>query len=299
MAEVEVLRILDNLETGSLKNIEHLLVDQRVEFIPADIRDFGSCRRAAERMDVIFHEAAIGSVPRSIQDPVFTNECNISGTLNMFVAARENKVKKVVYASSSSVYGDQPDLPKQEKSVGNPLSPYAVSKQVGELYAKVFANLYDLRFIGFRYFNVFGPRQSPLGPYAAVIPIFFREMMQGRSPLIHGNGEQSRDFTYVQNIVDLNLATLYQDHPSSWNRVYNGACGQKTALTELYRMIASLIGFAGKPAYGPQRTGDIQDSLADISAAGNLLAYKPNYSLVEGLQLTYEWYQHHPEFLSQ
>jgi UDP-N-acetylglucosamine 4-epimerase len=293
LKNIEVVRVVDNLETGSRNNISQFLNDPRFEFEEADIRNFDTCRKVSAGMDAILHQAALGSVPRSVQNPIATNEFNITGTLNVFFAAKENRIGKVVFASSSSTYGSNTDLPKIEDKIGDPLSPYAVTKLVNELYAKVFSRLYDFRYIGFRYFNVFGPRQSPKGPYAAVIPIFFAEMLAGRSPVINGNGEQSRDFTYVENVVDINISTLFNDNPSSWNQIYNVAFGAKTSLNQLYNYIARLTGHTGKPVYGPERMGDIKDSLADISKARQLLNYNPAISIEEGLKKTYDWFLSH------
>jgi UDP-N-acetylglucosamine 4-epimerase len=294
---IDVIRVMDNLETGSKDNLNAFFQNKRFEFIEADTRDFSICLQASKDMDIVFHQAALGSVPRSIENPINTNDFNITGTLNIFFAAKENNIKKMVFASSSSTYGNNTELPKSENRIGEPLSPYAVTKVVGELYAKVFSNLYDFHFIGLRYFNVFGPRQSPKGGYAAVIPLFFKEMMQGRSPIINGNGLQSRDFTYVENVVDINISTLFNENPRSWNQIYNAACGYKTSLNSLYLSIANLIGFKGQPLYGPERRGEIQDSLADISKAGQLLGYQPRFSIDEGLEQTFAWYKNNPDFL--
>lgn len=294
---VKTVRVIDSLVTGYKENIASLLGNNRLEFIEGDIRDFGTCLKASEGMDIILHQAALGSVPRSVQNPILSHEFNATGTLNIFFAAKENKVRKVVFASSSSTYGSNTESPKKEERTGDPLSPYAVTKKVSELYAKVFSDLYDFRYIGFRYFNVFGPRQSPKGPYAAVIPIFFKEMMEGRSPKINGDGEQSRDFTYVQNVLDANIGTIFNNDPIAWNQIYNIACGYKTSLNELYRKIAELVGYSGKPVYGPERKGDIKDSLADISKATNLLKYHPRFSISEGLTYAYEWYKENQPFL--
>jgi UDP-N-acetylglucosamine 4-epimerase len=297
--DVGLVRVVDNLVSGSRDNINALSADKRFEFIEGDIRDFSVCQAVTKDMDVILHQAALGSVPRSIQNPITTNDFNINGTLNIFFASKENGVKKMVFASSSSTYGSNTDLPKLEDRIGDPLSPYAVTKLVSELYAKVFSNLYDFRFIGFRYFNVFGPRQSPKGAYAAVVPLFFKEMMQGSSPVINGDGTQSRDFTYVENVVDINIGTLFNDNPASWNQIYNVACGYKTSLTELYTHIAELVGYTGRPIHGPDRKGDIKDSLADITKAVTLLNYQPGYSIKDGLQQTYEWYKNNQAFLNE
>lgn len=289
--EVELVRIVDNLVTGSKENIQPFLSNSKFEFVEGDIRDYTTCQQVSKDMTVILHQAALGSVPRSVQSPIDTNGYNVTGTLNIFFAAKENNVKKIVFASSSSTYGSNTDLPKLEEKIGDPLSPYAVTKLVNELYARVFSNLYDFHFIGFRYFNVFGPRQSPKGPYAAVIPIFFRDMLAGTSPVINGNGEQSRDFTYVENVADINISTLFNNNPESWNQIYNVAYGAKTSLNQLYYAIAALTGYTGKPVYGPDRKGDIKDSLADISKAARLLNYQPRFSIEEGLKKSFDWYK--------
>jgi UDP-N-acetylglucosamine 4-epimerase len=297
MPDISLVRVIDNFATGSRENIAALTRNSKFELIEADIRDYTACLKASAGVDIVLHQAALGSVPRSIQDPVTTNGFNIDGTLNVFFAAKENNIRKMVFASSSSTYGSSNELPKMEAKIGDPLSPYAVTKLVSEMYAKVFSSLYDFRFIGFRYFNVFGPKQSPKGPYAAVVPIFFREMMRGKSPVINGNGEQSRDFTYVENVVDINISTVFNDTPPSWNNIYNVACGYKTSLNQLYAAIASLVNYEGKPVYGPDRKGDIRDSLADISKATSLLRYEPRYSITQGLVKAYDWYRDNPEYL--
>jgi UDP-N-acetylglucosamine/UDP-N-acetylgalactosamine 4-epimerase len=294
---IELIRVIDNLETGSKDNVEPFLKDKRFEFIEADTRDYSVCLKSSKDVNIVFHQAALGSVPRSVVDPINTNDFNVTGTLNIFFAAKENKVKRMVFASSSSTYGSNSELPKTEDRIGDPLSPYAVTKLIGELYAKVFSNLYDFHFIGFRYFNVFGPRQSPKGSYAAVVPLFFKEMMQGRSPVINGNGEQSRDFTYVDNVTDINVSTLFNNNPETWNQLYNAACGYKTSLNDLYKTIAKLVGYKGDPIQGPERKGEILDSLADISKAVRFLGYHPRFPVKEGLQETFNWYQNNPSFL--
>jgi UDP-N-acetylglucosamine 4-epimerase len=295
---IELVRVIDNLSTGSRKNITGYLSHPKFEFSESDIRDYTSCLQVSNGIDAILHQAALGSVPRSVQQPIDTNDFNITGTLNIFFAAKENKIKKIAFASSSSTYGTNTDLPKQEDKIGEPLSPYAVTKLVNELYARVFSRIYDFRYVGFRYFNVFGPRQNPAGPYAAVVPIFFKEMLAGRSPVINGNGEQSRDFTYVENVVDINISTLFNENPQSWGNIYNVAYGAKTSLNELYNHIAQLTGYPGKPQYGPDRLGDIKDSLADISKAKKLLNYQPSVSIQEGLSKTYDWFLQNNEVLT-
>jgi UDP-N-acetylglucosamine 4-epimerase len=231
---VSFVRILDNLATGSLKNIEAYFSHSKFEFLEGDIRDFDTCLKACENIDGITHQAALGSVPRSIKDPLTTNEVNITGTLNVFTAAKEKNIKRVVYAASSSTYGDHPGLPKVEDKIGNPLSPYAVTKFVNELYAKVYASLYGMEFIGLRYFNIFGPRQNPQGAYAAVIPLFAKAILENKPPVINGDGNHSRDFTFVANAVQANLAALFIDKKEAVNQVYNIACGAQTSLIEIF-----------------------------------------------------------------
>ncbi|HEV2481842.1 MAG TPA: SDR family oxidoreductase [Puia sp.] len=297
MKEIGLVRVIDNLETGYRENIEALMPDKKFEFVQQDIRDFTVCRQVMTDIDVVLHQAALGSVPRSVQNPVNTNDFNVNGTLNIFFSAKEAGVRKVVFASSSSTYGTDQGLPKREDKIGDPMSPYAVTKLVSELYAKVFSGLYDFRYIGFRYFNVFGPRQSPRGAYAAVIPLFFKETLHGKAPVINGDGKQSRDFTYVDNVVDINVGTIFNDNPESWNNVYNVACGYKTSLNDLFKYIAELTGFRGDAIHGPDRKGDIRDSLADISKANSLLNYSPKVAIREGLKKTFEWYEQHRDFL--
>jgi UDP-N-acetylglucosamine 4-epimerase len=295
LPEVERIRVFDNLATGDLKNIEEFETDKKFEFLQGDIRDYDSCLLACDGVDLISHQAALGSVPRSINDPLTTNNVNITGTLNMFTAAKEKKVKRIVYAASSSTYGDHPDLPKVEDKIGNPLSPYAVTKYVNELYAKVFANVYGMELIGLRYFNVFGPKQNPQGAYAAVIPLFIKAVLNNEPPLINGDGEHSRDFTFVENAVQANILALFTQKKEAINQVYNIAFGTKTSLNEVFEMIKEIGGSDLAPKYGPERKGDVQHSLADISKAKELLGYAPEFDIREGMKKTFEWYrsQHH------
>ena len=288
---VTFVRVLDNLATGSLKNIETLGGNSKFEFMEGDIRDYGTCLRSCDGIDLITHQAALGSVPRSIADPLTTNEVNITGTLNVFTAAKEKKIKRVVYAASSSTYGDHPGLPKVEDKIGNPISPYAVTKYVMELYAKVYANLYDMQFIGLRYFNIFGPKQNPNGPYAAVIPLFAQALIENTSPLINGDGSHSRDFTYVDNAVKANILSLFTDNLSAVNQVYNIACGHQTSLLELFNYLRAEAGSKLQPSHGPERKGDVKHSLADISKAEKMLGYEPAVSVEEGLKKTFRWYK--------
>lgn len=282
--------ILDNLSTGSINNITPFINDSRVEFIEGDIRNYKTCNEASKNIDAILHQAALGSVPRSINDPITTNEVNISGTLNIFYAAKENNVNKVVYAASSSTYGDSKRLPKTEENIGKPLSPYAVTKYVNELYADVFHKTYGINFIGLRYFNVFGPNQSPTGAYAAVIPLFIQAVINNKAPTINGDGSQTRDFTFVENAVQANILSLSTTNQSSWNQVYNIAVGERTSLLDLFKYIKEVSGSNIVPHFGPNRKGDIQDSLADISKAQLLLNYDPKIKLKEGLKMTYDWF---------
>jgi UDP-N-acetylglucosamine 4-epimerase len=288
---VSLVRVLDNLSTGFLANIEPFLGNPKFEFIEGDIRDYATCLRACEGINAITHQAALGSVPRSIADPRTTNEVNITGTLNIFTAAKDNGIRRVVYAASSSTYGDSTNLPKVEDIIGNPLSPYAVTKYVNELYAQVYARLYELEPIGLRYFNIFGPRQNPAGPYAAVIPLFMQSVLKGDPPVINGDGSISRDFTHVSNAIQANLKALFTNNPSAVNQVYNIACGSSTSLTELFVAIREIAGVEMEAVYGPPRVGDIPYSLADISKAGALLGYNPEIEIREGLEKTYLWYK--------
>jgi UDP-N-acetylglucosamine/UDP-N-acetylgalactosamine 4-epimerase len=296
LPEVEKVRVLDNLSTGSLKNLEAMANNPKFEFIEGDIRNYDACLKACSGMDLVSHQAALGSVPRSINDPLTTNEVNITGTLNIFTAAKENKIKRVVYAASSSTYGDHPGLPKVEDKIGKPLSPYAVTKYVNELYAKVYASTYNMELIGLRYFNVFGPRQNPQGPYAAVIPLFIKAVLNNEPPVINGDGEHSRDFTFVGNAVDANVRALTVVNPESINQVYNIAFGERTTLNEVFEMIKGVAGSDLAPVYGPERKGDVKHSLADISKAKDLLGFQPATSVREGLKTAFEWYREHHHF---
>ena len=287
---VTLVRVLDNLATGSLKNIEAFNADPKFEFLEGDIRNYDTCLEACDAIDLVTHQAALGSVPRSIADPLTTNEVNITGTLNVFTAAKEKKIKRVVYAASSSTYGDHPGLPKVEDKIGNPISPYAVTKYVMELYARVYASLYNMQFVGLRYFNIFGPRQNPTGAYAAVIPLFAKALIENKPPLINGDGSHSRDFTYVDNAVQANVLSLFTKNDSAVNKVYNIACGHQTSLLELFNQLKKEAKSDLQPIHGPERTGDVKHSLADISKAEKLLGYSPAVSIEEGLRMTYRWY---------
>jgi UDP-N-acetylglucosamine 4-epimerase len=288
---VTFIRVLDNLATGSINNIDEFTSHPKFQFIKGDIRDYETCLSSCNDIDIVSHQAALGSVPRSINDPLTTNEVNITGTLNIFTAAKEKKIKRVVYAASSSTYGDHNALPKVEDKIGNPLSPYAITKYVNELYANVYARLFNLEFIGLRYFNIFGPKQNPEGPYAAVIPLFAEAILDNKSPVINGDGTNSRDFTYVDNAVQANILSLFTENSNAINQVYNIACGKQTSLNELFRQLQKESGIQIEPFYGPERIGDVSHSLADITKAENLLGYHPKVSVKEGLHKTLLWYQ--------
>ncbi len=289
--EVTSVTVLDNLATGNLKNIAEFLEHPKFRFIEGDIRDYQTCLAACEGMALVSHQAALGSVPRSVKDPLTTNEVNVTGTLHVFTAAKEQGVKRVVYAASSSTYGDHPGLPKVEERIGNPLSPYAVTKYVAELYAGVYARTYGLETIGLRYFNIFGPKQDPAGAYAAVIPLFMKAVLDNIPPVINGSGEHSRDFTFVANVVQANEAALFTNNQAAVNQVYNIACGEQTTLNELFENIKQIAGSDLAPIYGPERTGDVRHSLADISKAQALLNYNPSVKIKEGLKEAFEWYR--------
>jgi UDP-N-acetylglucosamine 4-epimerase len=296
LPQVTVVRVLDNISTGHLKNIESFRSNEKFEFVEGDIRDYDTCHSACLGMDLISHQAALGSVPRSLSDPLTTNAVNITGTLNIFTAAKANNIKRIVYAASSSTYGDHPGLPKVEDAIGKPLSPYAVTKFVNELYAEVYAKVYGLQLIGLRYFNIFGPRQDPNGAYAAVIPLFMKAVLDNEPPTINGTGEHSRDFTFVANAVQANTKALFTDNKEAINEVYNIACGEQTSLNELFQNIKQIAGSDLVPIYGPERAGDVKHSLANISKATNFLGYYPEVTIKEGLKATFEWYRKHHKF---
>ena len=293
---------LDNFATGYQKNLDQVqaLVKfsqwQNFTFVEGDIRDLSTCQRVTAGVDYVLHQAALGSVPRSLKDPIQTNEVNIAGFLNMLVAARDAGVKRFVYAASSSTYGDHPGLPKVEEIIGKPLSPYAVTKYVNELYADVFSRCYGLSTIGLRYFNVFGPRQDPQGAYAAVIPKWVRQMMLNEEVKINGDGETSRDFTYVKNIVQLNLLAALTESSEAINQVYNGAVSGRTTLNQLFNILQALLASefphikTMRPSYGDFRSGDVRHSQADISKAMKHLGYHPTHDLSLGLTESVQWY---------
>ncbi|MDP4209455.1 MAG: SDR family oxidoreductase [Bacteroidota bacterium] len=290
------VRVLDNLATGYYANIEKFEGNSAFEFVKGDIRDLEACQRAVSGIDYVFHQAALGSVPRSIADPITSNDVNVSGFVNMLVAVRDSEVKRMVYAASSSTYGDSTELPKVEERIGKPLSPYAVTKYVNELYADVFARTYNMELIGLRYFNVFGPRQSPNGAYAAVIPKFAQQFIEHQSPLINGDGLYSRDFTFVDNVVQANLLSAFVDAPEALNTVYNIAYGDRSTLNDLVHFLKLYLS-EYDPAikfidaiHGPNRIGDIPHSLASVEKAKKLLGYQPRFSFSEGLKIAAEWY---------
>lgn len=285
------VRVLDNLSTGYYANIKEFESYSNFEFLEGDIRDLETCHQAVKGMDYVSHQAALGSVPRSINDPITSNAVNVDGFLNMLVAVKESKtVKKMVYAASSSTYGDSRSLPKVEEIIGKPLSPYAVTKYVNELYADVFAKTYGAATIGLRYFNVFGPKQSPNGAYAAVIPLFMQALKDGVRPTINGDGEQTRDFTYVENAVQANVRSCFASAEAD-NKVYNIAYGERISLNVLWESLQAAAQSDLTPHYGPPRVGDVRDSLADIEKAKALLKYSPLFDVRQGLQLTWHTFK--------
>jgi UDP-N-acetylglucosamine 4-epimerase len=293
---IGLVRVIDNFETGYRQNLEQVKNHPKFELFEASITDFQKCKEAMEGITHVSHQAALGSVPRSINNPRATNETNIVGSINIFTAAKEAGVKRVVYAASSSTYGDSQGLPKIEHTIGKPLSPYAVTKYVMELYADVFGKTYDMSFIGLRYFNVFGPHQSPKGAYAAVIPLFMDAVLNNEPPTINGDGSFSRDFTYVQNVVQANMKALFTENPEAENQVYNVAFGESTTLLELFDAIKKQAGSTIEPEHGPTRAGDIPHSLADIAKAKERLGYDPKISVQEGIATAFEWYKENRKY---
>ena len=287
---------LDNFSTGRRENLVNYINNPNFRLIEGDIRNLETCREAVEGKDIVLHQAALGSVPRSIQDPITSNEVNVSGFINMLVAVRDAGVKRMVYAASSSTYGDSPEMPKIEDRIGNPLSPYAVTKYVNELYASVFARTYKMELIGLRYFNVFGPCQNPFGAYAAVIPLFVKNLISHTPPKINGDGTFSRDFTYVANVIQANELAGITDNPQAINTVYNVACGERTTLNELFYFLKELLQKYDAdiadihPDYGPERIGDVPHSLASIEKAKKLLGFNPTHQINEGLTEAIDWY---------
>jgi UDP-N-acetylglucosamine/UDP-N-acetylgalactosamine 4-epimerase len=281
---------LDNLSTGKRENIDEFKDHPKYEFIEGDIRDLNTCLRACEGVHYVLNQAAWGSVPRSIEMPLFYEEVNIKGTLNMLEAARQNGVKKFVYASSSSVYGDEPNLPKQEGREGNLLSPYALTKRVNEEYGKLYTRLYGLDTYGLRYFNVFGRRQNPEGAYAAVIPKFIKQLLNDEQPIINGDGKQSRDFTYIENVIEANLKACKAGHSAAGN-AYNIAYGGREFLIDIYYQLSNALEKDIQPIFGEDRKGDIKHSNADISLAKKMLGYDPDWSFERGIEAAIEWYK--------
>jgi UDP-N-acetylglucosamine 4-epimerase len=285
------VRVLDNLSTGFISNVDLFRHYPQYEFMEGDIRDVATCNKACEGMMYVTHQAALGSVPRSVKDPVTSNDVNAGGFVNMITAAKDAGVKAFVFASSSSVYGDEPNLPKREERTGNLLSPYAVTKMTNELYASVFHRLYGLNVLGLRYFNVFGPRQDPFGPYAAVIPLFIDGMMENKPVYINGDGAQTRDFTFVDNAVQANIRGMLCTDPDAFGRYYNVAVGDNFSVNFLYKSIREMLGATHEATYREPRAGDIHDSLADISLARRYLGYDPAYKFLDGLKLTVEFFR--------
>jgi UDP-N-acetylglucosamine 4-epimerase len=291
--EAKEVRVLDNLSTGSRDNILEFFNNPAFTFIVGDITDYDTCFSACKEIDGIFHNAALGSVSRSMQDPMATNQANVSGFVNILFAAKSQQVKRVVYASSSSVYGDDDSIEKQEHITGNLLSPYAVSKKTDELYADVFSRSFNMEIIGLRYFNVFGPKQNPNGQYAAVIPIFIGNLLKEIKPCIFGDGSTSRDFTYIDNVVYANALAFSTTNSEAMNQVYNVAYGASTSLNQLYNLISANLVSSIIPEYKAERKGDIKNSLANINKAKKLLGYVPLVSLEVGMGYTIDWYKKH------
>ena len=298
LQEGHTVRCLDNFATGKPENIIPLLekYPKTFQLQVGDIRNLTDCQKAVEGIEYVLHEAALGSVPRSIKDPITTNEVNIGGFLNMIVASRDAGIRRFVFAASSSTYGDSQSLPKVEEVIGKPLSPYAITKYVDELYADVFSRTYGFEYIGLRYFNVFGRRQDPFGAYAAVIPLFVKKFMAHEAPNINGDGEYSRDFTYIDNVIQMNQLALTTTNPDAVNQIYNTAFGERTTLNQLVAYLKEYLSEFDpeiakiEPTHGPNRTGDIPHSLACVNKAKNLLGYNPQFSMKQGLKEAVKWY---------
>ncbi len=283
----ESVRVLDNFSTGRRENLAGF--SKKIELIEGDLRDTEAVRRAISNCSYVLHQAALPSVARSVQDPVTTHQVNVIGTINLLLAARDAGVKRVVFASSSAVYGDSPVLPKREDMPARPLSPYAVGKLAGEQYCRIFSQLYDMRCVSLRYFNVFGPRQNPNSQYAAVIPNFFKALCEGQAPVIDGDGDQTRDFTFVRNVTEVNLLACKAEVKGG--EVMNIACGERTSINELLRLIQETLNVSKEPRHGPPRPGDVRDSLADIEMARRVVGYSPSVDLREGLGITAGYYK--------
>lgn len=284
------VKVLDNLSTGFRSNLSGFESNNKFSFIEGDITDYKTCEEASKNIDLISHQAALGSVPRSLKDPLTSNSVNVNGTLNVFHAAVANGVKRVVFAASSSTYGDSKSLPKVEHIIGKPLSPYAVTKYVNELYAEVFSTSYKFEFIGLRYFNVFGPKQDPNGVYAAVIPLFFKAALNNEKPTINGDGSFSRDFTYINNVIQANTLSLFTENPKAINQIYNVAYGDRLSVKDLWFAIKNLTNSNVEVNYGPKREGDVPHSHANIDKAKTLLNYSPKYDVKAGLALSSDWF---------
>ena len=288
--------VIDNFSTGKPGNLAHVLNHPRFELVVGDIRNLDDCHKACDGVEYVMHQAALGSVPRSINDPITSNAVNVGGFVNMLVAARDANVKRMTYAASSSTYGDHPGLPKVEDCIGKPLSPYAVTKYVNEIYADVFSKTYGMELIGLRYFNVFGQRQDPFGAYAAVIPKFVISLMKHEAPIINGDGKHSRDFTYIDNVVQANQLGLLADNQDAVNQVYNVACGDNTDLNTLFSELQRLLSMFDadiakiSPIYGPERVGDVKHSLASIQKAQEKLGYQPTHNFTQGIEQCVKWY---------
>lgn len=281
--------VLDNFETGSIENINGLLQHKNFKLVKGDIRILEDCETSCKNVDYVLHQAALGSISRSIENPAISNEVNVSGMLNMMIAAKNNNVKRFVYASSSSVYGDSPFLPRKEADLGNTLSPYATTKRTNELYAKNFYDIFRLPVIGLRYFNVFGERQNPNSKYSAVIPIFINSLLKNEAPTIYGNGNQSRDFTHIENVIQANLLACISDE-TSLGKVYNIGCGDNIKIIELYNKIAKILKADIQPNYSEKRKGDVDASYADITLSKKSLSYQPKIDIDSGLEKTINWY---------
>lgn len=288
---VSMVRVLDDLSTGYFSNIEQYMDHPKFEFIEGDICDYLTCLEATKEIDFISHQAALGSVPRSIANPMRSTEVNVLGTINIMHAAVTNQVKRVILACSSSTYGDSKELPKVESRIGNPLSPYAVTKFAIEQFADVFHKTYGLDYIGLRYFNVFGPRQNPDNPYAAVIPIFCKAFLNDNQPIINGDGQTSRDFTFVDNAVQANMLAMFTQNSDALNQIYNVACNDRVSLNDMVQSLQRITGKNILPVFGPERPGDVKHSEADISKIKSLLGYSPTVYFEEGLSKVYEWYK--------
>ena len=289
--DAKLVHVLDDMSNGYEKNLAPFISDSRLDFIEGDITNKKTCLEAVKGIDFVSHQAALGSVPRSLKTPLLTHEANSTGFLNMITASKDADVKTFVFASSSSVYGDNIEMPKYEHKTGNPLSPYAVSKKTNELYAKTFNTAYGMQTIGLRYFNIFGPNQSPNGPYAAVIPLYMNALLQNKAGKFFGDGEQSRDFTFVENAVQANIKAMLCENKEAFGEAYNIACGYKTSVKELYEVLKNAAESDKEAEICPPRTGDIRDSLANIDKARNNFGYNPEIGIKDGLEITLDWFK--------